>query len=121
MLSNLQNLNIIKLHGYCIDGEDILLVYEFTENDLHLVMPWKTSSSLDHYIGTLVPSDSLLHLIPPSFSLKKDDQVIESIIPFFWGNYIFSLKRISGLQNSFFFFPIFLVLRELQLKLQFWS
>ncbi|KAL8518302.1 hypothetical protein ACS0TY_009604 [Phlomoides rotata] len=31
--------NITKLHGYCIDGEVILLVYEFTENAL-----------LDHYI-----------------------------------------------------------------------
>ncbi|KAL8475865.1 hypothetical protein ACS0TY_028501 [Phlomoides rotata] len=40
VLPNLQHPNIIKLHGYCIYGEDILLVYEFAEN-----------GHLDHYIG----------------------------------------------------------------------
>ncbi|KAL8471784.1 hypothetical protein ACS0TY_029130 [Phlomoides rotata] len=40
VLPNLQHPNIIKLLGYCSNGEEILLLYEFMEN-----------TSLDHFLG----------------------------------------------------------------------
>jgi serine/threonine protein kinase len=33
MISCLQHPNLVKLHGYCIEGDQLLLVYEYMENN----------------------------------------------------------------------------------------
>lgn len=33
MISALQQPNLVKLHGYCIEGKQLLLVYEYMENN----------------------------------------------------------------------------------------
>lgn len=33
MISCLQHPNLVKLHGFCVEGDQLLLVYEYMENN----------------------------------------------------------------------------------------
>lgn len=33
MISCLQHKNLVKLHGFCVEGDQLLLVYEYMENN----------------------------------------------------------------------------------------
>lgn len=33
VISALQHPNMVKLHGFCVEGKQLLLVYEFVENN----------------------------------------------------------------------------------------
>ncbi|KAG8384594.1 hypothetical protein BUALT_Bualt04G0134100 [Buddleja alternifolia] len=53
LLPNLQHRNIIKLLGYCLHGEEKLLVYEFMEN-----------RSLDTFLGWCIHNPFFMSYLP---------------------------------------------------------
>ena len=57
MISALQHPNLVKLHGYCIEGKQLFLVYEYMENNnlAHplfgkpnkiYILPWHTNKTI---------------------------------------------------------------------------
>ncbi|PNX59253.1 putative LRR receptor-like protein kinase, partial [Trifolium pratense] len=48
MISSLQHLNLVKLYGCCIEGNQLLLVYEYMENNSLARALFEVELGLEH-------------------------------------------------------------------------
>ncbi|KAG8386452.1 hypothetical protein BUALT_Bualt03G0150200 [Buddleja alternifolia] len=81
MISALQHPNLVKLFGCCIEGNQLLLIYEYLENNS------LARALFGKYIFYKIPKEEFVYLLDWAYVLQEQGNLLDLVDPILGSNY----------------------------------